>query len=334
MHYPNAVPNRAEAHHTMSINRSQVASAATPNFVRPAVIRTGLALALLAAATAFAVRAGAQETTRAGLGLRPLPGIVSLRAAEHAPSPAAALRGTSSGIAFAAVPFAVGEELVYKATFGGLPAGSARMRVDGIEAVRGRPAYHVVFSIDGGIPFYRVHDRYESWIDVQTLASLRHRQNVAEGGYKRNTRYEIFPEHASYQKDDEPMEASVGNPLDDGSFVYAARVSRPEVGETRRDDRYFRPDRNPVILTGLRHETVSVPAGRFDATVVRPSIKANGLFSENGDAQIWFSDDAARVPVLLKTKFSRFTLTLALQSMTRGDASAHARLAEEAVAAR
>lgn len=315
--------------------KAQAASAETLN-IRPALLRTGLVLAVLTALSAFAVRAGAQSlATNSTVDIRPTVGIATVQAQglPRAPSALAALVAPSSHstIAFAPAPFAVGEELTYRATFGGIPAGSAKMRVDGIEIVRGRAAYHVLFSIDGGIPFYRVHDRYESWIDVQTLASLRHRQQISEGGYKRNTTYEIYPERATYQKDDEPAEASVANPLDDGSFIYAVRVARVRVGETRRDDRYFRPDRNPVVLTGLRQDTISVHAGTFATTVVRPSINANGLFSENGDAQIWFSDDASRIPVQLKTKFSRFSLTLSLQSMTRGDAATHERLLVSAV---
>ena len=218
----------------------------------------------------------------------------------------------------AAVPFNVGEELTYKASFGGIPAGTARMRVDGIEMVRGRPAYHVIFTIDGGVPLFRVRDRYESWIDVQTLASLRHRQQISEGRYKRTTTYEIYPERGTYEEGDS-VYASVSHPLDDGSFIYAIRVAGIRVGETRRDDRYFRPDRNPVVLTGLRQEAVRVGAGTFAATVVRPSIKANGIFSENGEAQVWFSQDARRYPVLVKSKFSKFSLTLSLQSVVPGD---------------
>ena len=223
----------------------------------------------------------------------------------------------------APVPFSVGEELTYKATFGGIPAGTARMRVTGIEMVRGRPAYHVVFSIDGGIPLFRVRDRYESWIDVATLSSLRHRQQISEGRYKRTTVYEIYPERAQYQKQGgkqgDTLTASVSNPLDDGSFIYAVRAAGVRAGETRRDDRYVRPDRNPVVLTGLRHETVQVDAGTFATTVVRPTIKTNGLFSENGDAQVWFSNDARRYPVQVKTKFSKFSLSLTLQKVKPGD---------------
>lgn len=218
----------------------------------------------------------------------------------------------------AAVPYSVGEELVYKASFGGLPAGTARMRVAGVEMVRGRPAYHVVFTIDGGVPLFRVRDRYESWIDVQTLASLRHRQQISEGRYKRTTTYEIFPERGTYEEGDS-VYASVSHPLDDGSFIYAIRTAGIRVGETRRDDRYFRPDRNPVVLTGLRQEVVRVGAGNFFATVVRPSIKANGIFSENGEAQVWFSQDAKRYPLLVKSKFARFSLTLTLQSVVPGE---------------
>ena len=304
---------------TRCTSSAATASIETLDTIRPAIIRLGLGLALLTALTAYAVRAGAQVApVGSTLALMPM-------SAARAPSGMAAPLAfpSRSAVVFAPVPFAVGEELMYKASFGGLPAGSARMRVDGIEIIRGRPAYHVLFSIDGGVPFFRVHDRYESWIDVQTLASLRHRQDISEGRYKRNTTYEIYPERAAYQKDDEPMQASVANPLDDGSFIYAVRVARMRVGETRRDDRYFRPDRNPVVLSGLRNDTVTVNAGTFATVVVRPSIKANGLFSENGDAQIWFSDDASRYPVQVKTKFSKFSLTLTLQSVTAGDASSH-----------
>lgn len=270
----------------------------------------------------------ASALTMGALALLP-PGTTSAQPARPASLTSASSTSSVSSVAFAPVPFAVGEELRYKATFGGIPAGSARMTVEGIEMVRGRPAYHLVFAIDGGIPFFRVHDRYESWMDVQTLASVRHRQQISEGRYKRTTTYEIYPERAEYQKNGGALQPSVRHPLDDGSFIYAVRAAGIDVGETRRDDRYFRPDRNPVVLTGVGRETVRVDAGTFPATVVKPSIRANGLFSDNGDARIWFSDDDARVPVLVKTKFARFSLTLTLQSVTPGDPSAReAELAE------
>lgn len=241
---------------------------------------------------------------------------------------------SAAALRVAPVPFAVGEELQYKASFAGIRAGTATMKVAGIENVRGRPAYHIVFTINGGIPLFRVRDRYESWVDVQTLASLRYVQNISEGNYHRNTTYEIFPDRAQYSRNGEALQASVSHPLDDGSFIYAIRAAMPRVGETRRDDRYFRPDRNPVVLTGLRSETLNVDAGRFATTVIRPSIKANGIFSEDGDAQVWLSDDVNRYPVQVKSKFSKFSLTLELQSVKAGDRLAQNAMIAEVLAAR
>jgi hypothetical protein len=253
--------------------------------------------------------------------------ITGLVAASLIASPIATATAQSTRLATASsvirpegrakVPFNVGEELTYRASFGGIHAGTARMRVNGIELVRGRAAYHVVFTIDGGVPFFRVHDRYDSWIDVQTLSSLRHHQQISEGRYKRTTRYEIYPERGTYELGDSVF-PSVNHPLDDGSFIYAVRTAGIKVGETRQDDRYFRPDRNPVVLTGLRQESVTVGAGDFDATVVKPSIKTNGIFSDRGEAQVWFSDDARRYPVMLRSKFAKFTLKLELESIDQG----------------
>jgi hypothetical protein len=246
---------------------------------------------------------------------RPSWASLAVAAALVLPVPAHALQD----IAPAPVPFAVGEELVYRARFGGIPAGEARMRVDAIEVIRGRRAYHLVFTVDGGLPLFRVHDRYDSWIDVETLSSLRHIQQISEGRYKRNTTFEIWPERCEYQKNDEPPEQSVGHPLDDGSFIYAVRVAGVQAGETRSDDRYFRPDRNPVVLTGLGVDTLRVGAGTFATIVVRPTIKTGGLFAENTGARVWFSDDANRYPVQVKTKFAKFSVTLTLESVVRPD---------------
>jgi hypothetical protein len=275
-----------------------------PCALQPVMLRASACLVALVAVFAFAARANAQAPVTTSASAVASSSLVAVPTAAPIIAP---------------VPFAVGEELVFRATFGIIPAGTARMRVQGIDTVRGRPAYHVIYTLDGGIPLFRVHDRYESWIDRETLSSLRHHQEISEGRYHRNTMYEIFPERAEYQKDGGAMQPSVSNPLDDGSFIYAIRATAIRVGETRRDDRYFRPDRNPVVLTGLREDTVSVAAGTFATTVIRPTIKANGIFSENGEAQVWFSADERRLPVQLKTRFAKFSLTLALQSVTNSE---------------
>ena len=221
--------------------------------------------------------------------------------------------------AVARPPFRVGERLTYQVKYGRIPVGHATMTVMGIEDVRGRPAYHVAFAIDGGLPGLQVHDRYESWLDTATLASRRHVQEIREVRYRRSTRYEIYPEERRYRENDEDsLRTSVALPLDEGSFVYFMRTVRVPVGQTREFHQYFKPDRNPVVIRALRRDTVEVPSGRYPAVVVRPTIKTRGLFGEDGQAELWFSDDARRMLVQLKTKFAGFSLSLSLTEYRPG----------------
>ena len=203
-------------------------------------------------------------------------------------------------------PFVPGERLSYDVYFGAIKVGTGSMEVRGIDTVRGRPAYHTAFSLNGGIPFYKVDDVFESWFATDDLASLRFNQDQNEGTKERQHRYEIYPERRTYDdlSDQEPEQPSVADPLDDGSFVYFVRTVPLEVGRTYEFQRYFKPDRNPVTIRVERRERVKVPAGTFDAIVIQPVIKTKGVFSESGHAELWISDDDRRVILQMKSQLS------------------------------
>ena len=211
-------------------------------------------------------------------------------------------------------PFEVGERLVYDVKFGPLSVGTATMEVLGIEQVRGIPAYHIVFEVRGGNRLYRVEDRYESWFDVRTLASLRYVQNIREGGYRRNSVFEIHPDRRVYVEGDGEPQPSVAQPLDEGSFIYWMRTIPLEVGQAYSFNHYFRPDRNPVRVTVVRRERVKVPAGEFDAIVLQPVIQTKGLLSEAARTEIWLSDDDRRMLLKMESHLKFGTLSLHLRN--------------------
>jgi hypothetical protein len=222
-----------------------------------------------------------------------------------------------AGVKRAVVPFGPGERMEYDVKFGALRVGNAHMEVVALDNVRGRPAWHTAFWVQGGNFLYRVNDVYESWMDAETLSSLRFVQELEEGGKDTERKFEIYPERAVFiQTTKKPAkeEPSVSQPLDDGSFLYFIRTIPLVVGQTYDFNRYFRPDRNPVRIRVLRKERVSVPAGTFDAIVVQPVIKTKGIFSENGHAEIWLSDDDRHIMLQLKSKLSFGSLNLYLKS--------------------
>jgi len=220
--------------------------------------------------------------------------------------------------ALARVPFGVGERLEYQVKFGRLPVGSGAMEVLPMDTVRGRDAWHTMFDIRGGIPFYRVHDRYEAWFDTHSLASLRYRQDIDEGSYEPKRHYEIFPDRREYieiKKDGtrEPPQESVEHPLDEASFVYFLRTIPLHDGMDTSFNDYFKARANPVRIKVLRRDTIEVPAGRFAAIVVQPIFESK-LFSEGGHAEIWLSDDENRIVLQMKSKVSFGSLSLYLKS--------------------
>jgi hypothetical protein len=241
----------------------------------------------------------------------------AILAATAATASSAQTTVAASSVKRAAVPFATGERMEYEVRFGALRVGNAHMEVVGLDNVRGRPAWHTAFWVQGGNFLYRVNDVYESWMDAETLSSLRFVQELEEGGKDTERRFEIYPDRAIFvQTSKKPAkeEKSVSQPLDDGSFLYFLRTIPLEVGKTYDFDRYFRPDRNPVRIRVLRKEKVKVPAGTFDAIVVQPVIKTKGIFSENGHAEVWLSDDERHIMLQLKSQLKFGSLNLYLKS--------------------
>lgn len=217
------------------------------------------------------------------------------------------------------VAFGVGEAMVYDVKFGVFNVGTARMNVVGIDTVRGRPAWHTKLEIEGGVPGYRVHDVLESWIDVETFHSLRYRQETAEGKRERTRVFEIMPERGVYREDSKPELPTVADPLDEGAFIFFVRNQPLTVGQRYDFQRYFIPDRNPVTVIVDRRQRMKVPAGTFETIVIKPVIKSKGVFSKNGRAEIWFTDDERRLMVRMETHVAFGTISLQLREFTQGN---------------
>lgn len=297
-------PQAARRHRRVTLRRRDRILAATGRVTRGLVeaafgIVTAGAAGRIALLAAMATSAVAQDSVY------------------HSPAPTANATLPSGA---AAVPWTVGERLRYDVKFGFIKAGSGEMTVVGVETVRGRPAWHGRFTVHGGYLALRVDDVLETWMDATTLSSLRFVQDFSEIGRERQKTFDIFPEKSTFIQVGKGEKPSVAQPLDDGSFLYFIRTVPLTLGKTYEFHRYFIPDRNPVKIRVLRRETIKVPAGTFDCIVIQPIIKTKGIFSENGEAEIWLTDDARRIMVQMKSKLPFGSLNLYLRTATDGAA--------------
>jgi hypothetical protein len=227
--------------------------------------------------------------------------------------------GERSATSGKVTPARVGERLEYSASFSHIHVGSGAMEIVGLDTVDGHAVSHGTFRLSGGIPFFGVNDTTSSWFDTATFVSRRFEQHLHEGARSTTRVFQVEPERGVYVnlREQPPREhESVADPLDDVSFVYFVRTMPLITGEQYELRRYFQPDGNPVRIRVVRRERIEVPAGTFDAIVLEPSLTTSGIFSRNGHAQLWLSDDSARVVLQLKSKLSFGSISLYLTKIT------------------
>jgi len=226
---------------------------------------------------------------------------------------------------------AQGKRIVEAAEFevklGLMSVGTGHLTVFAYDTVDGHSTFHSVLAIDGGFGPAKVRDRFESWGDAASwlrsrdVSSRRFVESLHEVTYRRNRTYEISPERGEWVRDDGTKgRTDADKPLDDLAMLFFARSLPLRVGDVYTIPRYFKSEGNPVVLRVLRRETITVPAGTFETVVVRPTIKTSGLFSEGGEAELYFTDDRFHSLIQLKSKVKVVgSLTLRLKKYQRPD---------------
>lgn len=216
------------------------------------------------------------------------------------------------------------EQLLYDVSWGIVAVGQSTLGVREIVRFNGVPAYHVVSEAKSNAfcdTFYRVRDLNESWVDATTLTSLGYSKKLREGHFFRD-------EWVLYDK---PAARFLSKKTDrDGAFSWSAGTIPVQVQDILSSLYYVRSrklapgtevvvDVNtkrtwPFVIRVLRRETVKTPAGTFRCLVVEPALREEGIFIQKGrKLEIWLTDDARKVPVLMRVEvfFGHITASLA-----------------------
>lgn len=205
----------------------------------------------------------------------------------------------------------VGEKLVYVISYLGVPVGGAEAEVREIIQFKNRKAYHVVTKVRS-YPvidlFYKVRDEHHSYIDTETLVSLRYEKNIREGRRRERETIEFDPgkKTAAYLDAEgrvrHEMEVPDGT-QDAMSCGYWSRSVEifpnsslfiPVNAEKRNwnlEVKFY--DSRPVEIEGV---------GSFLALESEPLMEFQGIFFRRGKIRGWISLDARRIPLRMKVK--------------------------------
>lgn len=203
--------------------------------------------------------------------------------------------------------FGVGERLTFDVKYGFVTAGIAEMHVPKKRRIAGRDVYHVTFKVNS-VPsfdsFYKVRDRYETYIDVEGLFPWRFEQHIREGGFSMD--FSAFFDQRKGKVKTSEGSYEIPRYVNDivSAFYYFRTLdfSDLKVGESIRLENFYRDTVYPLDVRYLGKETVQVEAGEFDCIMVEPVVVAGGLFKSEGNIVVWLSDDDLKIPVKVKTK--------------------------------
>ena len=220
----------------------------------------------------------------------------------------------------APAPWGPGEYLLYNVKLGWFGVGSGALMIEGLDNVRGNPTYRASMAIDGGAFGFSINDRYTTWFGIRDFQSWRFVRKYG-GTYESQRHYEFYPEQDLWDREDNdefgPM--STDEPIDEIAFMYFLRTLPLRVGDRYTFNQYFKDTGNPIVVDVVRKDRRKTDAGEFNTIVVRPTFQSEGLFSEDGDAELHFSDDERRLLVYMRVNISGpGGISLHLQSVQEG----------------
>lgn len=203
--------------------------------------------------------------------------------------------------------FKVGEKLTFDVKYGFVTAGVAVMEIPKIRKIAKRETYHITFnvnSVSSFDPFFKVRDRYETYMDVEGLFPWRFEQHIREGSFSRD--FSAFFDHRrNIAKTKKGSYEIPDNVNDIVSAFYLARTfnyDTLEVGESFYLENFFKDKIYPLNVVYRGKETISVEAGTFDCIMIEPLVVEGGLFKSEGSIIIWLTDDEVKMPVKVKSK--------------------------------
>lgn len=207
------------------------------------------------------------------------------------------------------IAFKEGEVLTYRMHYGAMNAGMAVLEVkpDLIE-VNGRKVYHIVgngFTIGSADWFFKVRDRYETYMDKDALLPWLFVRRVDEGGYK-------FSQDYSFNHYTKKVDIGNGEkydiPLgvqDMVSAFYSARnldLSNAKEGDTYSLDCFVDKELWPLKIRFLGKEEIKTDIGKFRCLKFVPIVQKGRVFKKDEDLLVWISDDLNHIPMRAQAK--------------------------------
>ena len=165
-----------------------------------------------------------------------------------------------------------------------------------LDRFNGKPVYHLVgegktySTFDN---FFKVRDRYESFVDTANLLPYKFVRNVDEGGYKKYNNV-TFNQAANTAISTNGVFKVTDCVQDVVSMVYYARnidFSKYKVNDKILFDMFLDDEVFHLYIRYMGKEKIKTRYGRFNAIKIKPLLIKGTLFEGGEKMTAWLSDD-------------------------------------------
>jgi hypothetical protein len=206
--------------------------------------------------------------------------------------------------------FQVGEYLKYRIHYGIIDAGIAELRIKESTSRKGRSAYHVVGTgrtVGMAEWFFKTRDRYETYIDKESILPLEFIRDINEGGYKKKHHFTF--DHFQNKATDlehQGKKYSIPDKAQDilSSFYYARTFdqNKLKIGDKLPIMVFLDYEEFPFFLRYHGKEMIDSEWGEIRCLKFTPLIQEGRVFEDEEGMTLWVSDDENKVPVRLQAE--------------------------------
>ncbi len=209
--------------------------------------------------------------------------------------------------------FEVGEKLKFKVYYdsfvtGKVNAGTATLEVKKTNRrFNKREVYHIV-GIGKSNPafdlFFKVRDRFESYMDKEALIPHLFIRKTKEGGYVMED--EVYFDHenglAKSSRTTKEIQANIQDIISAAYYLRTFDFSEAIVGQNYSVDFYLDDSAYVSVIQFAGHETVETQLGVFSCLAFKPMVATGEVFSNPYPMKLWVTDDENKLPVLARSE--------------------------------
>ncbi len=205
--------------------------------------------------------------------------------------------------------YAPGEVLKYKLAYGLINAGVAELSIKKTDSkIQDREIWHMVGtgrSISAFDWFFKVRDRYETYMDAEGVFPWLFVRRISEGGYDKAQDYKFF-QNEGRVVNEKQEEYKVPYGVQDmlSSFYYARTIdfSNAKKGQIFEFPAFVDEEVYPVRMKYIGKKTIKVKAGKYKCMVFSPAVQEGRIFKSDDDLTVYITDDGNKIPVLARAK--------------------------------